>query len=88
MQRQMILPALDDGIGQQAGARAAARDGQLGTLGAQHLGAQRPLARLADKLLLDHLHHDQRGRAALDDFALLDADHRERIEAFALDLRG
>jgi len=88
VERLMLLPAFHDGIGQQAGAGAAPRDGQLGTRGTQHLGAQRALAPFADELLLDHLDHDQRGGAALDDFALLDADHGERIEPVALDFRG
>jgi hypothetical protein len=79
MQRQVILPALDDGIGEKAGASDTAWNRKLRGLGHQHCGAECLTLALADELGFDHLDHNGRGRAPLDHFAALTADALEGI---------
>jgi hypothetical protein len=53
MQRLMLLPALDDAVGQKTRPHMAAWDRQLRSLGHQHLGLDCSDLTVADELLLD-----------------------------------
>ncbi len=88
VQRQVVLPAAHDRVGQQARARKTARDRQLERLRRRDPRRRARGALLADELRPLDVDRDERGRAALDDLAHLLADPDEGVEAEALHLVG
>lgn len=88
VQRLMVLPASYDGVGQHAGACDATRDGQLERGGLQHRRGLTYLKcvhlLLRDVLATHRAHHDDGGRALLDDFTGVLADAVECVEPLAL----
>jgi hypothetical protein len=88
VERQVILPAPDDGVGDQARPRQAACDGQLGHRRDGDLGLGAALAIFAHELGTAHAHDDERAWAALDGLADVFADALEGVETLALHVVG
>ena len=65
VQRQVVLPAADDRVGEQAGAGEAALDGQLHRRRLQDLRLGQPVALPRHELRLVQPHHHQGGRPPL-----------------------
>ena len=93
VQRLVVLPAVDDGFGEQTGTGEAAVDRPVRRLRDQHrrhVGVRRRVRlgrELADEFRPHDDDDDERGGLVLDDLAGLRADALERIEALALNLR-
>jgi hypothetical protein len=75
----VVLPALDDGIGEHAGTSETARDRQLERLGDEDLGLGVALSILEYELGTNDACDDERRGAALDRFADILADALEGI---------
>jgi len=93
VERQVVLPAVDDGPGEQTGPSQAALDRPLRRLGGQDRRFVRICRRmrrgdtLSDKFRPHDPDEDERCGTMLDDLTNLLADPLEGVEAFALDLR-
>ncbi len=87
VERHVILPPLDDRVGEHAGTGEPARDGQLERIGDEHLGLGVALAILAHELRAYDARDDEGSGAALDRFAHVLANALERVQPFLLDLR-
>src|SRR5262249_55230883 len=74
IERQMVLPALDDRVGEHAGTGEPFWDRQLRRLADEHLGRRVPLALLTKELRADDSRDDERGRPSLEYFADFLAD--------------
>jgi hypothetical protein len=88
VERQRVLPALDDGDGEHPGAGQAALNRALWRLRDLHRRLVDSLLALvlADKLRPHDPHHDQRRGPALEHLADLLADPLVRVQPLALDL--
>jgi hypothetical protein len=80
VERQVVLPAPHDGLGEEPGSGEAARDRQLRRLGLQDLRFGGAGMILRDELRLVHADHDDRRPAVLDGLADILSDAPERVE--------
>src|ERR1700722_2130229 len=87
MQRQVVLPALDDRVGEHAGPGKTLRDWKLGGLPNEDRSLRVALAILRHELRSDDPRYDEGCGAPLDRLADVFADALERVQSGALDFR-